>query len=267
MAGNERACYVYGVVADDRDDDVVKDLSAVGDREATVTLVRRGGQAAVVSEVPTGKPLGTPDDLRAHARVLDALAADGSPVLPFRFGTVVRDTDAVAGELLAEGHDDFDRALERLRGRSQFSLRARYVEDAVLREVLTEQPEARRLREQLQGLPEEAGYNERIQLGQLMMDAIAAKREVDALEVTRRLGPLALASATSEPSSAEGLVNAAFLVEDARRADFERAAEELAAHWRDRVQLRLLGPLAPYDFVADALGDGQEPAPGTDEGG
>ncbi|WP_432585111.1 GvpL/GvpF family gas vesicle protein [Streptomyces sp. HD1123-B1] len=267
MAGNGRACYVYGVVTDDRGDDVVKDLPAVGDPDAAVTLVREGGQAAVVSEVPTDKPLGTPDDLRAHARVLDALAADASPVLPFRFGTVVRDTDAVTGELLAEGHDDFDRALERLRGRSQFTLRARYVEHAVLREVLHEQPEVRRLREQLQGLPEEAGYNERIQLGQLVMDSIAAKREVDALEVTRRLDPLALASATSEPSSAEGLVNAAFLIEDARRADFEQAAEELADHWRDRVELRLLGPLAPYDFVADALGAPQEAVAGTDEGG
>ncbi|QKV90842.1 GvpL/GvpF family gas vesicle protein [Streptomyces sp. NA02950] len=267
MAGNGRACYVYGVVTDDRADDVVKDLPAVGDPDTAVTLVRQGGQAAVVSEVPTDKPLGTPDDLRAHARVLDALAADASPVLPFRFGTVVRDTEAVTGELLSEGHDDFDRALERLRGRSQFTLRASYAQDAVLREVLEEQPEVRRLREELQGLPEEAGYNERIQLGQLVMDSIAAKREVDALEVDRRLGPLALASAASEPSSAEGLVNAAFLVDDARRAEFEHAAEELALHWRDRVQLRLLGPLAPYDFVADALSEAEEPEPVTDTGG
>ncbi|MBL1100247.1 GvpL/GvpF family gas vesicle protein [Streptomyces coffeae] len=267
MADNGRACYVYGVVTGDRSDDSVKDLPAVGTPDAAVMLVRHEGQAAVVSEVPTDKPLGTPDDLRTHAQVLDALAADASPVLPFRFGTVVRDTDAVADELLTEGHDDFDRALERLRGRSQFTLRARYVQDAVLREVLDEQPEAKRLREELQGLPEEAGYNERIQLGQLVMDTLATKREVDTLEVVRRLGPLALASVTSEPSSAEGLVNASFLVEDARRAEFEQAAEKLAGHWRERVHLRLLGPLAPYDFVADALEAGQESAPGTDEGG
>ena len=181
---DERACYVYGVVPEDRSDDAVKDLPAVGDPDAPVTLVRHGGQAAVVSEVPVDKPLGTPDDLRAHAEVLDTLAARASPVLPFRFGTVVRDTAAVTDELLDEGHDDFARALDRLRGRSQFTLRARYVQDAVLHEVLTEQPEAVRLREELQGLPEEAGYDQRIQLGQLVMDAIAAKRAVDALEST-----------------------------------------------------------------------------------
>ncbi|WNE94751.1 GvpL/GvpF family gas vesicle protein [Streptomyces luomodiensis] len=253
MAEEKRACYVYGVVTDDRADESVKDLPAVGDPEAPVTLVRYGGQAAVVSEVPVDKPLGTPDDLRAHARVLDTLAAQGPPVLPFRFGTVVRDTGAVTDELLTEGHDDFARGLNHLRGCAQFTVRARYEEDAVLREVVTEQPEAARLREELRGLPEEAGYEQRIQLGRLVMDSIAAKRSVDALEIERRLAPHALASASAEPASAEGLVNASFLVADARRRAFEAAAEELAEHWHGRVRMRLLGPLAPYDFVAEAL--------------
>ena len=260
MAEDGRGCYVYGIVPDDRSDDAVKDLGAVGDPDAAVTLVLHGGQAAVVSEVPLDKPLGTPEDLRAHARVLDSLAAKSSPVLPFRFGTVVRDTTAVTGELLREGHDDFARALDRLRGRSQFTLRARYVQDVVLREVLTEQPEAVRLREELQGLPEEAGYDQRIQLGQLVMDAIAAKRALDVLEVDRRLGPCVLASISTEPSSAEGLVNASFLVEDDRRTAFEQAAEELGKRWDGRVKIRLLGPLAPYDFVADAMSPAKDPA-------
>ncbi|MFJ4637446.1 GvpL/GvpF family gas vesicle protein [Streptomyces hygroscopicus] len=258
MAEDGRACYVYGVVTDDRTDESVKDLPAVGDPEAPVTLVRHGGQAAVVSEVPTGKPLGTPDDLRTHARVLDTLAAQSAPVLPFRFGTVVRDITAVTDELLTEGHDDFARGFERLRGCAQFTVRARYEQDAVLREVVLEQPEAARLREELRGLPEEAGYDQRIQLGRLVMDSIAAKRSVDALELGRRLGPYALASVSEEPASAEGLVNASFLVEDARRQAFEEAAEELAEHWHGRVRMRLLGPLAPYDFVADALREGKE---------
>ncbi|NEW72143.1 GvpL/GvpF family gas vesicle protein [Streptomyces rhizosphaericus] len=255
MAEDGRACYVYGVVTDDRPDESVKDLPAVGDPEAPVTLVRQGGQAAVVSEVPVDKPLGTPEDLRTHARVLDHLAAQGSPVLPFRFGTVVRDTAAVADELLVEGHDDFARGLDRLRGRTQLTVRARYDEDAVLREVVTEQPEARRLRDELRGLPEDAGYEQRIELGQLVMDSIAAKRSVDALELDRRLAPYALGSVSEEPSP-EGLINASFLVEDAKRQAFEEAAEELAAHWHGRVRMRLLGPLAPYDFVADATLEG-----------
>ncbi|AUA09600.1 gas vesicle protein [Streptomyces sp. SID8382] len=258
MAEDGRACYVYGVVMGDRADESVKGLPAVGDPDAPVTLVRHGGQAAVVSEVPVDKPLGTPEDLRTHARVLDHLAAQGSPVLPFRFGTVMPDIAAVTDELLTEGHDDFARGLDRLRGRAQLTVRARYEQDAVLHEVVTEQPEARRLREELRGLPEEAGYEQRIELGRLVMDSIAAKRSVDALELDRRLAPYALASVSEEPASSEGLVNASFLVDDAKRQAFEEAAEQLAEHWHGRVRMRLLGPLAPYDFVADALLEGKE---------
>lgn len=253
------AWYVYGVVTDDRTGDSLRGLPAVGDPEAPVTLVRHGGQAAVVSEVPADKPLGTADDRRAHAKVLDTLAAESSPVLPLRFGTVVRDTGAVTDELLTKGHDDFARAFDRLSARAQFTLRAHYVQDAVFREVVTEQPEARRLREELRGLPEDAGYDQRIQLSQIVSETIEAKRAVDALEIERRLAPHVLASVWQEPASAEGLVNASFLVEDARREEFEQAAERLGRHWHGRVELRLLGPLAPYDFVADALH-------GTEEG-
>ena len=63
--------------------------------------------------------------------------------------------------------------------------------------------------------------------------------------------------------AAEGLVNASFLVEDERRTAFEQAAEELAKYWNGRVRLRLLGPLAPYDFVADAMSPAKEPEEGA----
>jgi hypothetical protein len=41
----------------------------------------------------------------------------------------------------------------------------------------------------------------------------------------------------------------AYLVDHLARGAFETAAEQLAARWRDRARVRLLGPLAPYDFV------------------
>jgi hypothetical protein len=262
------ACYVYGVVPGDRTDDaVVEDLRPVGDPEARVGFVRHGGLAALVSEVATGKAIGAPDDLRAHAQVLDAMAAADSPVLPFRFGTVLRDADSVVDELLAGGHEDFSQALERLRDKAQFTLRAQYVRDAVLHEVLDEQEEARRLREELAGLPEPAGYEQRIRLGELVVSAIEGKRQTDFQELERRLEPLALAMVSAEPSAAEGLATVSFLIEDRQREAFEKAVDELAEHWRGRAEMRLLGPLAPYDFASDALSADKEAAAEADEGG
>lgn len=267
-AGAGRGCYVYGIVADPSPEVAkeIEDLPAVADPEASLTFVRHDGIAAVISEVPVDVPLGRPDDLQAHARALDTLAAAGTAVLPLRFGTVVRDPQAVADELLAGGHDDFAAALERLAGHAQFTMKARYVQDAVLREVLTEQPVARQLRDELAEMPEDAGYYQRVELGQIVSDAIAAKREADCAELLRRLEPFADASVEGRPPSGDEVVNASFLVAHRRRAAFEEAAEQLARDWHGRVQLRLLGPLAPYEFVSAAMGE-TGPAAGEPEAG
>jgi len=258
----QRACYVYGIMREPRDAApcaaAVAELPAVADPNARVEFVSYRGLAAVVSDVPTDRALGTPGDLQAHARVLDALAALREPVLPFRFGTVVRDAAAASGELLASGYDGFVTALDRLEGLTQFTLRARYVESEVLREVLDEQPQIQRLRSEVGGLPESAGYYERIELGRMISDAITAKRSVDSAEIEHHLAPFTVAMTTAQPAAADGVVDASFLVGEERRQAFERAADDLAARWQGRVRMRLLGPLAPYDFVSEAMSDIKE---------
>ncbi|MGA5701474.1 GvpL/GvpF family gas vesicle protein [Peterkaempfera bronchialis] len=265
--GTATACYVYGIVLERTAAEAHPDrLHGVADTGGQVTSVRHRGIAAVVSDIPTDRPLGRPDDLRAHARVLDTLAAGFDPVLPFRFGAVLRDSQAVVDELLEPYHDDFLGALESLADRAQYSLRARYELDTVLPEVLEEVPEARRLREEVQGLSEEAGYDRRIRLGEIVSEAVARKRELDAREIERVLAPLATAAAFTETTTAEGLADAAFLVERRRSEAFEAAAEELAGRWYGRVRLRLLGPLAAYDFAPELMGgsDGPDVAGGPE---
>jgi hypothetical protein len=42
----------------------------------------------------------------------------------------------------------------------------------------------------------------------------------------------------------------AVLVQTAHRADPEQAVADPARHWEGRIDLRLLGPPGPYDFVS-----------------
>jgi hypothetical protein len=63
------------------------------------------------------------------------------------------------------------------------------------------------------------------------------------------LTPHAVAVSEHIPSTPEGAAGAAFLVPQPRRSGFEHAAEQLGQRWEDRIRLRLLGPLAPYDFA------------------
>lgn len=246
------ATYVYGIVP--ADVEVEQGTTGVGDPPGEVRAVRHGDVAALVSDVEMDRPLGRPDDLVTHEELLDASAAD-VPVLPLRFGAVVTDDDAVASELLEPHHDEFARALQDLDGRAEFIVRGRYDESAILGEVLSENDEAASLHEQIKGTSEDATRDARIRLGEIISEAIGAKREQDTRAVGDALADHVEASVVREPTHELDAVFTAFLAETEKEEDLEQALQRLARDWDGRVELRLMGPLAPYDFVG-------APAPG-----
>jgi hypothetical protein len=247
----DTACYVYGIVPADAESN--GDGRGVGEPPGRIGVIRRGEIAALVSKVHFGRPLGTPEDLTAHQKLLDAVVT-AVPVLPLRFGAVMTDAQAVKDELLAHPHDEFVAALKELDGRAQYLVKGRYVEETILSEVLSELPAAEELREQLSGQPEDATRNVRIQLGEIINQAVMAKREQDTAKVVDALGPYAAMSAVREPTHELDAAQVALLVELDREDELEDAVEVLAREWEGRVNLRLLGPMAPYDFVVK--GDG-----------
>jgi hypothetical protein len=242
--GRNAGCYIYGIVPHD----VELTSSSRGIGDCDVSLVRHGEIAAMVSEIPLDTPIGKPEDLAAHQRLLDA-AATAVPVLPIKFGAVLASADDVAEELLAANHDGFRQALNELEGRVEYLIKARYVERAVLEEILAEDAEAARLRDEIRGTTEEASRNARMRLGETINEGIAAKRAADTRTAIETLAPYSVATSEREPTHQEDAAHVAFLVETEKAERFEEAAADLARNWRERANVRLLGPLAPYDFV------------------
>jgi hypothetical protein len=244
------ACYVYGVVrADTR---LPEDLTGIAG--GGVSLVRHGDLAAAVSEISPMRALGTRDDLLAHEAVVEALANE-TTTLPLRFGAVVTTADALAEEMLGPHADWFLDVLDDLNDAREFAVSGVYVEDVVLREVLQEDPEAARLRERVRELPEDAAYYDRIRLGELIVKALEDKRQADTDELITALEPYATAVAQREPAGEDAAADAAFLVTHRRLPEFEQAVDRLGERWSGRVRLRMVGPLAPYDFVPTPPGE------------
>jgi hypothetical protein len=239
------AVWVYGVVPAG-----AADLAGLtGLDGAAVETVEHGAVAAVVGVIEVERPPGRRRDLVAHSEVLDALAAAG-PVVPVQFGSVLPDREAVAAEFLAPEEEHFAGLLENLTGRRQFNVRARYHEDVVLAEVVAGDPEIAELRARTRDLPEEAGYADRVRLGELVSRAMEAKREADSFVVLDAVLPHVTDHVSRPGSGVDHLLDVAVLVDDDRRERFEEALEAVAEAMHERVRLQLLGPLAPYDFVA-----------------
>lgn len=238
------ATYVYGLVS--ADVELPEDLVGLGPSGKVASVVYES-VAAIVGDVPLDRPLGTRDDLVAHEAVVDAVAAV-TTVLPMRFPAVVEE-EGVVEELLAPHHDQFVWALEQLEGKLQYTLKGTYDQDVLLREIVAEDPGIRELHERIRELPEDAAYYDRVELGERIVKALEQRRDVDATDVLERIGEYAVDVSATTPTQPEDVVNAAFLVDREVAEEFEDAVEELGADTSEWLRLRLLGPLAPYDFI------------------
>jgi Gas vesicle synthesis protein GvpL/GvpF len=242
----ETACYIYGIVA--AGTPVPDDLVGIGD--TAVKYLEHGAVAAVVGTVTVDRPLGRRADLLAYSNVLDGIAATGA-IVPVRFGTVLPTREDVVAELLGPHEEHFVAVLGELEGRQQFNLRARYDEETVLGEVVGENADIAELRERTRDVPEDASYAERVRLGELVARALDGKRADDGDTILEEILPHTVAYNVREGGGLDHLLDVAFLVDADRREDFEAAAEKAGAAMGDRARLRLLGPLAPYDFVPE----------------
>lgn len=240
------AVYVYGILPGDIE--LEPGAAGVGDPPGEVRVVRQGDLAALVSDVDLDKQLGRPEDLFAHEELLDTTAAE-VPVLPLRFGAVVSSDNAVAEELLQAYHDEFASALRQLEGRLEYVLRGRYNEQAMLRGVLTEEPQAADLAEQIRGADPDVTRELRMELGEMVTNAVAVKREEDTRAAGDAVAGHVQASVVRPPTHELDAVYIAFLVKTDAAEGLEQAVRQLAGDWEGRVELSLTGPIAAYDFV------------------
>jgi hypothetical protein len=214
---------------------------------ANVHVVELGDLGVIIGDAPGEDAKATRDQALAHARVLETAVLD-APVVPFRFGTVLSDI-SLDTALLEPWHDQLAQLLESVRDYVQLTLKATYDEDAVLLEIVSSNPEIAQLRELTRGRDEITTRDARVRLGELVSLALEQLRQSDTTAIVERLSPLAAAS-RFEPLESEFMaLNAPFLVERRRAAEFEQAAETLADEHAGRMSFTLVGPLPAFDFV------------------
>ncbi|MDT9695406.1 GvpL/GvpF family gas vesicle protein [Streptomyces sp. P17] len=234
--------YVYGITASSHPA-LPKDMTGVGEPPRPVRVLTEGGLAALVSDAPEGlRPKRR--DLLAHQNVLAETGAAGC-VLPMRFGSVAPDDDTVTG-VLAERAEHYQERLRTLDGTVEYNVKATHDEEAVLHRVMSQSPEIRSLTE----ANRQAGggsYEQKLQLGEMVVAAVKAREAEDAAEVLRVLEAEAAAVSVG-PESTGWLANVSFLVNRDTAEAFLAAVDELRKS-RPHLEVRVNGPLPPYSFV------------------
>jgi hypothetical protein len=235
--------HVYGVTTPETG----LPTGTLGRREGALRSVVSAGVAAVVSDVPAADRT-TRDDLLAHARVLEAIAADAT-ILPMRYGVLMESDADVEREVLGPGAPRLAALLNDLDGMVQLSVKAQHDEAAALRDLLVDRADLRAARE---SAPRQ-GYDAQIRLGQAVAEGLAVMRDHDAAVLAEQLAPLAERMSLNEPRGEHQVLDAAMLVRRDARGAADKAIAQLSRSAPDRVLLRYVGPQPPYSFVGDSV--------------
>ncbi|MGW4894037.1 GvpL/GvpF family gas vesicle protein [Kitasatospora sp. NPDC004240] len=186
---------------------------------------------------------------RAHHRVIDALARAG-PTLPLRFATLYRD-DGRAAAMLRERRGELLAALRRITDRTEWGVKA-YLAD----------PSATGPQDEPGGADEPAGESQRPGTAYLLRRRAqrqergqALHRALDEAELVHTTLSDTAAESTQHPlQSAEAtghgepmVLNGAYLVDDIRLTELDRALVTLAVH-HPALRLEVTGPWPPYSF-------------------
>ncbi|MEU0085233.1 GvpL/GvpF family gas vesicle protein [Streptomyces sp. NPDC006274] len=236
------AVYVYSITSD-RHPLRIDDVEGVGDPPASVRKVAAGPLCAVVSDAPEGlRPKRR--DVAAHQAVQERLMADG-PILPLRFGLTAADDEAVR-EAVEKRTAEYAERLDALRGCTEYNLKARQEEEALLREILQESETARQLNDEIRG--GNASPDLPVRLGELVAAEVQARQEALASGIVEALRPFARELSVSQPAG-EDFVNVSFLVAEDQEEAFLTTELSVANQLGDGFEFRLNGPLPPYSFV------------------
>ena len=207
----------------------------------SVEPVRFEELAALASEASPEKVRARRADLMCHFDVL-ARAFERDTVIPLRFGMVFDDEETLVEDFLQPRRDELLALLKELRDRVELRVTAHYSEEAVLAEVVRQNPRIARLRGG-------SSQPQLLELGELIAGELRARTSSDALAIVDRLGRLSLDREVDDEPIEHQVLRASFLVERKRVPEFDKAMDQLASDQAGRIDFKYVGPLPPHSFV------------------
>ena len=239
--------YVYGIVSSTgaTAPDDVQGMDGHG-----VELVTHGELGALVTMISLPRPPGRRRDLLSHSDVLNAVAQD-LDVVPLRFGTVLPNAGAVVSNLLLAHTGALTRMLEYVSDAVQLNLRATYVEERVLADVVQGNRDIEWLHRRTRHLPTGVSHPDSMRLGRLVSLELDEMRRYDSAMLAECVLPLVRDSRERARAATDHVLDLALLVDREAVAIVEAELEDVAADIHERIRLQLSEPLAPFDFVKD----------------
>jgi len=237
--------YVYGIIQSR--DPVTFGRMGIGGSGEMVYIVTHGDIAAVVSRTPVFIFDPTRENALAHEHVIETVMKTHT-IIPMSFGTVFR-TDEDIREVLRSIYPSVKDVLKQMAGKVEFGLKVTWDRDHIVEELQREHEEIHRFHQEITRKHLQSTYFARMQLGR-MIDKAMEERSVEYVrDIYETLRTICVASRDNKPIGDKMIMNAAFLLEREREAEFDAAVNRVARKFGDRLNFKYTGPWPPYNFV------------------
>ena len=219
----------------------------IGGRGDEVYTICFDDIAALVSNAPIKKYRISRENSLTHEKAIEAVMAEHT-VLPVRFATVTEDEEKVMTILETE-YERFRELLNQMNGKTELGFKAIFKEDVVYKHILEKYENIRLLKEKVAALPPEKSHYQYIEIGKMVEQALQKEKEIVKDDILNTLSPLAVEVKTNDPYGELMIINAAFLVEKEKEAEFDNQVQELGDKYGERVKFKFVGMLPPFNFV------------------
>ncbi len=237
--------YVYGIV--EGREPLTFGKMGIGGTGELVYTVSHGDISAIVSKTPVFIFDPTRENALAHEHVIETVMRTNT-IIPMSFGTVFRTDDDIR-EVLKSIYTSLKDVLKQMEGKVEFGLKVTWDRDQVIDELKREDDEIHRFHQEITRKHLQSTYLARMQLGR-MIDKALIERSADYVrEIYDALRSTCVASRDNKPIGDKMIMNAAFLIERQKEAEFDAAVNRIAKRFGERLNFKYTGPWPPYNFV------------------
>ncbi|MFC2948863.1 GvpL/GvpF family gas vesicle protein [Virgibacillus sediminis] len=215
--------------------------------EREIRTIHYKDAAMVVTEVPMKIYHPSRENLMMHQQVISTVMEKSDTVVPISFGNVFHTDEDVAA--LAESlYPQLEKLFPKIKGKIEVGLKVIGKKEWLEKNINQNENVAKK-KQVVQSKSEAAGYFDRIQLGEMAKDFFQGMQSEMETEIHEPLKPLAEAAKTNDPIGEKMLLNAAYLIDHDKEAEFDEMVNELHDQWQDRVDFKYTGPWPAYNFI------------------
>ncbi len=237
--------YVYGIVESKEPGAFGK--IGIGGSGELVYMIKYLDIAAVVSNTNVFIFDPTRENALAHEHVIETVMKSYT-IIPMSFGTVFRTDDDIR-EVLKSIYPSLKDVLNQMGGKLEFGLKVTWDRDQIIEELKQEDEEIGRFHMEIVRKHLQSTYLARMQLGRMIDKAMAEQSSQYVREIYEALRGVCVASRDNQPIGDKMIMNAAFLVERKREAEFDGVVNKIAKKYGKRLKFKYTGPWPPYNFV------------------